>query len=311
MSSVLAMAAPPLTAAQSIDIPLFGELVRRSYPPRYELVSVSNPWGEDLIVHRELPDNFGEWVVTAAQVYADQKIRFDGYLGSSDDGQHYRAASDGVDAAWIGDSVNARYVELQDGVVDDLNERVWICLDFPVHALTLAGYPIREAMTDDYYAAVDVYTIGGTFPENVPITQSYFRRVRNIQTFFQRQQKFVELRVLTEDYRNPDYRPAERFMPGDVVMFGHYGDPENTGGIWHPKHSGIVGTVDERGLPVRVYNMRVSKGLVDDYDGKINQTRTIEGQEVNFERFSDRYSLIGFGRVVHPYHPAPTTEAAP
>jgi hypothetical protein len=61
--------------------------------------------------------------------------------------------------------------------------------------------------------------------------------------------------------------------------------------------------VDERGLPVAVYNMRVSKGLLDEYDGKINQSRMIEGEEVYFERFADRYSLIGFGRIVHPYHP--------
>lgn len=301
--TALALAIVPMQATAENGVTMVEDLAQRSHPPRYDRVSIFNPWGEDLIVHRELPEDFGDWVVAAAQVYADQKIRFDGYMGSNDDGQHYRAASDGMDTAWIGDSVNARYVESKDGVVDDLGERVWICLDLPVHALTLAGYPIREAMVDDFHLAKQFYTIEGTFSENVPTTQAYFRRVRNMRTFFQRQQKYVELHVRTEDYRNPEFRPAEPFMPGDVVMFGHYGDPEGTGGIWHPKHSGIVGTVDERGLPVRVYNMRVSQGLVDEYDGKINQTRTIEGQEVYFERFADRYSLIGFGRIVHPYHP--------
>jgi len=294
----------PALSAQEAAPDLAADLAQRSHPPRYYRVSLFNPWGEDLIVHRELPENFGAWVAAAAQVYADQRIRFDGYMGSNDDGRHYRAASDGIDTAYIGDSVGARYVESKDGVVDDVGERVWICLDLPVHALTLAGYPIREAMVDDFHLASQFYTIEGTFSENVPTVQAYFRRVRNMRTFFQRQQKYVELRVLTEDYRNPEFRPAEPFAPGDVVLFGHYGDPEGTGGIWHPKHSGIVGTVDERGLPVVVYNMRVSKGLVDEYDGKINQTRTIEGQEIYFERFSDRYSLIGFGRIVHPYHPA-------
>lgn len=289
--------------AQSVDPTLPGDLAQRSHPPRYERVSVFNPWGEDLIVHRELPENFGAWVVAAAQVYADQKIRFDGYMGSTDDGSHYKAAADGIDAAWMGDSVGAQYVQSSDGVVDDAGERVWICLDLPVHALTLAGYPMREAMADDFNLATDTYTIGGTFSENVPTTQAYFRRVRNMKTFFQRQQKYVELRVHKEEYRNPEYRPTEPFAPGDVVLFGHYGDPEGTGGLWHPKHSGIVGTVDDRGLPVVVYNMRVSQGLVDEYDGKINQTRIIEGNEVHFERFADRYTLIGFGRIVHPYHP--------
>lgn len=297
--------------AQNVDPALLADLAQRSHPPRYDLVSVFNPWGEDVTVHRELPENFGEWVVAAAEVYADQKIRFDGYMGSTDDGSHYKAAADGIDAAWVGDSVRARYGKSTDGVIDDVGERLWICLDLPVHAFTLAGYPIREAMAEDFHAATDVYTIGGTFSENLPTTQAYFRRVRNMRTFFQRQQKYVELRVGKEDYRNPEYRPAAPFAPGDVVLFGHYGDPDGTGGIWHPKHSGIVGTVDDRGLPVVIYNMRVSQGLIDDYDGKINQTRVIEGKEVYFERYADRYSLIGFGRIIHPYHPTVAVAGTP
>jgi hypothetical protein len=282
---------------------LYEDLARRSHPPHYDRVSLFNPWGEDLIVHRELPEDFGQWVVAAAQVYADQKIRFDGYMGSTDDGRHYGAAADGQDGAWWGDSVNARYNEVTDGQVDDAGERLWICLDLPVHAVTLGGYPLREAIAEDFQSAPEIYTIGGTFSENVPTTAAFFRRVRNLRTFLQRKQHYAELRVRKEQYRDPNYRPAEPFAPGDLVFFGHYGDPEGTGGVWHPKHSGIVGTVDDRGLPVVVYNMRVSQGLVDEYDGKINQTRVIEGQEVYFERFADRYSLIGFGRIVTPYLP--------
>jgi len=283
---------------------LYADLAQRSHPPRYDRVSLFNPWGEDLIVHREFPSDFGQWVVAAAQVYADQKIRFDGYMGSMDDGKHYAAASDGQDGAWWGDGVHARYNKLKDGQADDTSERVWICLDLPVHAVTLAGFPLREAIADDFQNAPEIYTIGGTFSENVPTTALFFRRVRNLRTFLERKQKFADLRVEKEQYRDPNYRPAEAFAPGDIVFFGHYGDPEGTGGLWHPKHSGIVGTVDARGLPIVVYNMRVSQGLVDDYDGKINQTRVIEGHEVHFDRFADRYSLIGFGRIVAPFVPA-------
>ncbi len=303
--------ATSVAQAQVETAPRYDDLSRRSHPPRLDLVSVFNPWGEDLLVHRELPEDFGQWVAAAAQVYADQKIHFDGYMGSTDDGKHYAAAADGQDGAWWGDSVHLRYNKVADGHVDDVGERAWICLDLPVHAVTLAGYPLREAIAEDFSLATDVYTIGGTFPENIPTTQAFFRRVRNIRTFFARQQKYVELRVRKEEYRDPKFRPAESFAPGDLVFFGHYGDPEGTGGNWHPKHSGIVGTVDARGLPVVIFNMRVSKGLVDEYDGKINQTRTIEGKEVLFERYSDRYSLIGFGRIVQPYVPSTQVAEAP
>ncbi len=282
---------------------LYTLLSERSYPPRYDLVSLFNPWGEALEIHPALPENFGEWVATAAQVYADQHIRFDGYMGSDDDGQHYRAAADGLDNAYYGEAQRAGYRVVANGEADDVTERTWICLDLPVHAITLAGYPLRAAIASDYAAATDLYTLGGTFPENQPITQFFFRRVRNLRLFLQREQQYVELRVTKTQYRDPDFRPDASFAPGDLVFFGHYGDPEGTGGIWHPKHSGIVGTIDARGLPDVVYNMRVSQSLIDHYDGRINQTRIIEGREVYFERFSDRYSLIGFGRIARAYVP--------
>jgi hypothetical protein len=282
---------------------LYDELRARSVPPRYDRVTLFNPWGEDLFVHAELPEEFGQWVVAAAQAYADQQIRFDGYMGSTDDGRHYRTAADGLDNAYYGDAQRVTYREVKNGEIDDLTERTWICLDLPVHAITLAGYPLRPAIVNDYYAARDLYTLGETFPENVPKTEYFFRRVRNLRTFLERHQKYVELRVTREQYRDLSFAPEQRFAPGDLVFFGHYGDPEGTGGIWHPKHSGIVGTIDARGLPDLVYDMRVSQSLVDHYDGKIDQTRTIDGHEVHFERFSDRYSLIGFGRIVRAFRP--------
>lgn len=282
---------------------IYDELRDRSHPPRYERISLFNPWGEDLFTHPELPPDFGEWVVAAAQVYADQNIRFDGYMGSDDDGKRYRTAADGLDNAFYGDASIAGYREVANGEVDDFAERTMICMDLPVHSIVLAGYPLREAIMSDYHTAKDAYTIGGTFLFNEPKTDYFFRRVRTVQTFLQRNHLYADLRITKEQYRDPEFVPATPMQPGDLVFFGHYGDPEGTGGIWHPKHSGIVGTVDERGLPDLVYNMRVSKSLVDYYNGTINQTRTIEGEQVHFERFSDRYSLIGFGRIVRPFAP--------
>jgi uncharacterized protein YijF (DUF1287 family) len=290
--------------AETIDsASLFEDLKERSHPPRYNLVSFFNPWGEKVMVHEDLPDNFGRWIVAAARTYAAQGIRFDGYMGSDDDGRHYASAADGKDVAFVGDRPSRSYLEKTNGVPDDMNERVWICLDLPIHSVTLAGYPLREAMFEDFHLVPGVYTLGGGFPENTPDTLHFFRRVRNLRTFFKRKQQYVELRVTKEQYRDASFRPETPFQSGDVVFFGHYGDPEGTGGRWHPKHSGIVAKVDERGLPVTVYNMRVSRDLIDFYDGEINQTRSIEGKDVLFERFSDRYSLIGFGRIINPFQP--------
>lgn len=280
---------------------LFDDLSSRSHPPRYELRSLMNPWGEAVLVHNELPDRFGLWIVTAARVYASQGIRFDGYLGSEDDGRHYDSAADGEDMAYVGSLEIEGYIERKDGVPDDLLERSWICLDLPVHAITLAGYPLRRAMLEDYAAAPEAYSIDGTFLENRPETSFFFRRIRNLRTYFTRNHLYVETRITAAQYRDPLFHPTSRYLPGDVAFFGHYGDPIGTGGEWHPKHSGIVARVDKRGLPTTIYNMRVSRDLIDQYEGEINQLRKVNGEDKLFKRFSDRYSLIGFGRIIRPY----------
>lgn len=273
----------------------------RSHPPDLLRTSLTNPWGERLEYGACLAENFPQRVALAAEAYSRQGIRFDGYFGSSGDGRHYLTAADGEDGAYYGHAPSNGYRVVKDGVADDLKERVWICLDLPVHAVSLAGFPLREAMIADFAEGRAIYTHGGTFPENVPGSMWYFRRVRNLQLYFARKQMYSEQRITTEQYRDADFRPSEPFQVGDVLFFGHYGDADGRDGWWRGQHSGIVGTVDERGLPVAVYNMRVSTSLVDEYDGVINQTRPIAGEQKYFRRFSDRYSLIGFGRIVRPY----------
>lgn len=124
-------------------------------------------------------------------MYAAQNIRFDGYMGSDDDGGHYASGADGVDTAFVGNQSKRSYTKVKDGVIDDLIERVWIRLDLPIHAVTLAGYPLREAMFEDFQSASNVYTLGGGFPENTPDTSSFYRRVRNLQTFFKREHHYA------------------------------------------------------------------------------------------------------------------------
>lgn len=281
--------------------PLYDELARRSYPGSLERVSLMNPWGEDLPTTTALPANFAERILTAAAVYNDQRIRFDGYVGSSDDGRHYQAAADGKDAAWLGDSGSGSYYAVRDGIADDVRERLWICLDYPIHVLELAGFPIRRAMEADFHRAPGQYTFGGTFRQ-APTTHWFFRRIPNFRLYMKRKQFYREVRITRAQYRDPSFRPGEPLRPGDLLLFGHYGDGDGLG-HWFPKHSGIVATVDSRGLPDLVYNMRVSHKLIDAIDGRIDQTRRINGWEVYFERFLDRYSLLAVARIVHPFDP--------
>ncbi len=284
---------------------LVAEYMRRSYPPDLALVTPLNPWGERHTSDTVVPPDFGRRSVAGAMTYAWQAIRFDGYFGSDDDGAHYLTAADGKDAAYYGNAAKRTYRAVRNGVADDLRERVWICLDLPVHAITMAGFPLREALVADYEEAEAVYTIAGTFSENKPTSHHFFRRVKNVQQYFQRKQFYVEHRITKEQYRDSKFLPPDRYQPGDLVFFGHYGEANGEKSWWRAQHTAIVATVDGRGLPVRIYNMRVSKGLLDEYDGNINQTRPIGDKKVFFKKFSDRYSLIGFGRIVNPYIPKP------
>lgn len=284
---------------------LVADYMRRSYPPDLALVSLLNPWGERHVNDAVVPPDFERRCAAAAMTYAWQAIRFDGYFGSDDDGAHYLTAADGKDAAYYGNAVKRSYRAVRNGVADDLRERVWICLDLPVHSITMAGFPLREALVADYLEAEAVYTISGTFSDNKPTSHHFFRRVKNVQLYFQRKQFYVEHRITKEQYRDPEFQPPDRYQPGDLVFFGHYGEADGEKSWWRAQHTAIVSSVDARGLPVRIFNMRVSKGLLDEYDGNINQTRPIGDRKVFFKKFSDRYSMIGFGRIVNPFIPIP------
>lgn len=294
--------AKPSKEAEPPKTPLYLELAAASYPSDPTASCLYNPWGERLTVLNEIHEDFGTRVVTAAQVYADQKIRFDGYLGSDDDGSYYWTAADGEDGAWYGDEPNKTYKMIKNKIVDDLTERVWVCMDYPVHVLSLAGFPLREAIADDYVANTSEYLNYGRFRQNRPVDHRFYRRLENLQRFLRNQQYYSEDRITREQYRDKDFVPVNAFQPGDIVLFGHYGDVDKRG-IWSPKHSGIVATIDERGLPVKIFNMRVSQKMYDEYDGIINHTRTIAEKKVFFKRFSDRYTLSGHGRIVNAYVP--------
>ena len=282
--------------------PLYEELKGRSIPSDPDNTTLYNPWGERLTVLNPLPEDFPRYILAAAEVYRDQKIKFDGFLGSEDDGEHYFLAADGRDLAVYGDSENKTYYESRNGKIDDVKERVWVCPDYPIHVLTLAGFPFRQALAADWAEATEVYTRSGNFEHNQPVDHYFFRRVLNLKLYMQRRQLYWEERIGKDQYFDPNFMPLEPFQPGDVILMGHYRDEDGLG-IWWPKHSGIVGSVDDRGLPVRIYNMRVASNLYDKYDSVINHSREINGQPAFFKRFCDRYSIVGHGRIINGYSP--------
>lgn len=276
------------------------DLAGRSHPPRYERVSLLNPWGEELFAREAIPADFGEIVLLAAQVYEEQGIRYDGWLGSDRDGVHYRDAVDGKDLAHIADASRLGFREVSDGVVDDPGERSWVCLDLALHAISLAGFPLREAIVADHAGAKEAYRGSGGVVIDRPGTSFFFRRIGNLHTYFRRRQHYVELRVERDQMDDPDFRPAEPLRPGDLLFLGHHGDPPGKGGPWRPQHLALVASVDERGLPRDIYNLRPSGAFRESYTGEIRQLRYLEGQGKRFRRYCDRYSLVGLGSVVHP-----------
>ncbi len=282
--------------------PLYMEMKERSIPSDPANSTLYNPWGERLTVINPIPDDFYRRIVAAAEVYRDQKIKFDGFVGSDEDGLHYLLAADGKDLAVYGDSQNKDFYNVKNGKVDDVGERVWVCPDYPVHVLTLAGFPLRQAIAEDWNEDRNAYTFGGSFSANAPVDHWFFRRVENLRTYLKRRQLYWDERITRDQYFDPNFRPLETFLPGDVIIMGHYRDNDGLG-EWWPKHSGIVGSIDERGLPVRIYNMRVASNLFDKYDSVINHSREINGESVFFKRFCDRYSIIGHGRIVNGFEP--------
>lgn len=295
----LTYTAPALAAQYD---PLYQDLHSRSVPSNPANASLLNPWGERLMVLNPIPEDFSSFVLAAAEVYKDQGIRFDGYVGSDDDGLNYKLAADGQDLAVYGDSDSKSFYTSRNGKVDDVKERVWVCPDYPVHVLTLAGFPLRQAMVADWNENSSAYTNGGAFSANRPYDHWFFRRVQNVKIYLKRRQLYWEERISKDQYFDPTFMPLEPFRPGDVILMGHYRDNDGLG-EWWPKHSGIVGSVDARGLPVRIYNMRVASNLVDRYDSVINHTRNINGEPAFFKRFCDRYSIIGHGRIINGHEP--------
>lgn len=280
---------------------LYRQLYCYSYPASPPLQSILNPWGEQVPIFRGPIEQLPRRILAACEVYRYQNVHFDGYLGSEDDGRHLFAAADGKNIAWFGDNITKTYRMVPQSLTDTLDERCWICVDLPIFVLNLAGFPIRQAMIAHFLEAPEIYTENGRFPDNVPIDVFFFRRVENLRRYFRYKQFYSQDCVTIEQYFDKDYRPPEPFRPGDVIFMGHYKSKDDKGPFEAAKHSGIVETVDERGMPVRIYNMRTSNRLTDRYDGIIEQTRIIKGRPVYFRRFCDRYSIIGHGRIVRPF----------
>jgi hypothetical protein len=283
--------------------PLLKELYYVSYPSSKSLRSIENPWGERSGAYPGPMDDMSTRLLAAAEVYRYQGVHFDGYLGSEDDGQHLYTAADGKAVAWFGDNEAKTYRAEYQSMPDTLDERCWICVDLPVFSMNLAGFPIRHAMVGHFMEDTDLYLEEGRFPHNYPGDNWFFRRVDNVRLYFRRKQWYSHDTITVAQYFDRSYRPPAPFQPGDIIFMGHYGDRDAKGPFGAAKHSGIVATVDERGMPVTLYNMRTSNQLIDKYTTFIDQWREIKGEKAYFRRFCDRYSIVGHGRIVNRYEP--------
>ena len=280
---------------------LHRQLYCYSYPAKPSLQSILNPWGEQAPMFTARIEDFPGRLLATCEVYRYQGVRFDGYLGSEDDGQHLFAAADGLNVAWFGDNEARTYRRVLQSVTDALDERCWICVDLPVFALNLAGFPIRQALIAHFLESPELYTASGWSPENVPLDALFFRRVENVRLYFRHKQFYSDDHITTAQFLDPDYRPRQPFRPGDIIFMGHYKGDDPRGPFGAAKHSGVVESVDERGMPLHLYNMRTSNRLLDRYDEVIDQTRVIKGRLVYFRHFYDRYSIIGHARIVQPF----------
>lgn len=279
---------------------LHRQLYCYSYPASPTLQGVLNPWGEQAPAFDGAMSDLPERILAACEVYRYQNVHFDGYLESTDDGEHLYLAADGLNVAVFGDNVNKRYRRVLQTMNDTLDERCWICVDLPIFALNLAGFPIRQAMVAHFLEDPELYTENWAFPDNVPTDQFFFRRVENLKKYMKAKQFYSEDTIDHARYYDPNYEPADAFRPGDVIFMGHYKAYDAKKPFEAAKHSGIVATVNSRGMPVHLYNMRTSNHLIDAYDGLVTQTRMIKGLPTYFHRFCDRYSIIGHGRIVRP-----------
>jgi len=85
------------------------------------------------------------------------------------------------------------------------------CSDVIWRAFRAAGYDLKEMVDEDIRSAPSAYGTTGKNPD--PAID--FRRVRNLQVFFQR-----HARELTTEVKPGDVKNLTQWQPGDIVVFG-------------------------------------------------------------------------------------------
>lgn len=289
---------PAIAQDQAADqwIKFFTDL---SYPPRYQLRNVMNPWGEQLVCKDELPPGWANRLLLACECYYRQKIRFDAYPGSTGDGSHYLAAIDRSDMSYIPNIEADKWDAYTNKITDDLTERLWLAGDFPIHALSLAGFPIRWAMKA-HFEELQAQGKTGDYPKDSDTSRmTFYRQINNLHTYFKEKQWYYRDLLGKERYHDDSYRPRQPFQPGDLVFFGRYGPDSSTGIFDYVRLCAIVITVDDRGLPDELYDMRMPELMRESYKGEIDMVVEVNGEQAVFNRFCDRYPIIAHARITN------------
>ncbi len=129
-------------------------------------------------------------------------------------------------------------------------EEEGVCTDLIWRAFRFAGYPLKDMIDQDIAAHVELYPrVAGEPDPNID-----FRRVPNLQVFFQR---YAEVLTL-------DPYDIAAWQPGDIVVFG-------------TSHIGIISDKRNKlGIPYLIHHSGLP-GREEDALLRVNKKKTISG----------------------------------
>ncbi|MBI3892176.1 MAG: hypothetical protein HY303_11675 [Candidatus Wallbacteria bacterium] len=191
---------------------------------------------------------------------------------------------DGLHAGWAHDGKDND----GDGVVDNREEDVLVCIDLLIRAVEAAGFPMTRAILDVARSQPEVFREGrGAAPIDDELLA---RRVRNVVAFTRVSPDF---RYFPEpEVHDPTTFPRERARPGDLLFFGLTKDLGKR--KFKIQHSGICVSVNpQTGLPVWIITAVVPRV-----------------QFLNLEKGYHRFTYCGHARLT-PAGGQPRAAVAP
>jgi uncharacterized protein YijF (DUF1287 family) len=118
-----------------------------------------------------------------------------------------------------------------------------LCTDIIARAFKTAGFDLKEIVNEDIKNNFDQYPLGKLWGQKSPDSNIDYRRIQNLEVFFQRN---ARQQILTFD--QADQENLESWFPGDIVFF----DMNKDG---YSDNVGIISDFTTRkGVPKVIYN---------------------------------------------------------